>query len=214
LSKKQKFSTGQEESCNGDGPVSEHIIVLRERLQTNGSCQAGELVLSATDGAVQNGDCNLIGSVGHTENGACANGSSNGAVNGFADVLKQPESSHGLRIAEKDLNLHRCSTAAVIAPKNLSHLQSNGLYNFEVPRWDEVEANGNGSIKDVDRLLRTHKTVVPERDSWDEEYDRGKLKKLRSKEKITGFEVNPFQAIANSSKQRLQAEVRSHNVHD
>lgn len=35
-----------------------------------------------------------------------------------------------------------------------------------VPRWDEVEANGNGSIKDVDRLLRTHKTVVPERDSW------------------------------------------------
>lgn len=35
-----------------------------------------------------------------------------------------------------------------------------------VPRWGEVEANGNGSIKDVDRLLRTHKTIVPERDSW------------------------------------------------
>lgn len=49
----------------------------------------------------------------------------------------------------------------------------------------------------------------------DEEYDRGKLKKVRNKEKITGFEVNPFQAIANSSsKQRLPAEVRSHNLHD
>jgi len=131
LSKKQKFSNGQEESCNGDGPVSEHIIVLRERLQSNGTCQAGGLVLSATDGAVQNGDCSLIGSVGQTENGTCANGSSNGEVNGFADVLKQPESSHGLRVAQKDVVLHECSKAAVIAPKNSSHSQSNGLYNFE-----------------------------------------------------------------------------------
>lgn len=48
----------------------------------------------------------------------------------------------------------------------------------------------------------------------DEEYDRGKLKKMRNKEKVTGFEVNPFQAIANSCKQRLQAEVRSHNAND
>lgn len=35
-----------------------------------------------------------------------------------------------------------------------------------VPRWGEVEANENGSLKDVDRLLRMHKTVVPERDAW------------------------------------------------
>lgn len=35
-----------------------------------------------------------------------------------------------------------------------------------VPRWGEVEANGNGSTKDVDRLLRTHKSIAPERDAW------------------------------------------------
>jgi hypothetical protein len=47
----------------------------------------------------------------------------------------------------------------------------------------------------------------------DEEYDRGKVKKVRNKEKQAGFDANPFQAVANSSKLRLQAEVRG-NIDD
>lgn len=43
----------------------------------------------------------------------------------------------------------------------------------------------------------------------DEEYDRGKVKKVRNKDRQAGFDVNPFQAVANRSKQRLQAEFRS-----
>lgn len=138
FAKKQKLGNGHEESCNGDGvndvegSGSEPITVLRERLQSNGACQAEESVLRAAD-AAQNGDCSMIGSVGQTGNGSSAKGS-NGAVNGFADVLKQPESSHfgnGLRAVEKDVDPDRCSKAAVIARMNSFHSKANGLYDFE-----------------------------------------------------------------------------------
>lgn len=176
--KKQKLSNGHVEST-----PDENVSVLRERLQSNGTCQADESVV--VNGS-QNGDSSMNGSSVH---GAVNGSSSNGAVNGSVE----PE-SNGLRSAETD-----SAKPAVTAPKS----SSNGLYDFEVPRWGEVEANGNGSTKDVDRLLRTHKSIAPERDAWDEEYDRGKVKKVRNKEKQAGFEVNPFQAIANSVKQRL-----------
>lgn len=217
LPKKQKLVNGQEELCNGDGANgskvngfgSEHIDVLRERLQSNGTCQAGESGVKAAD-ATQNGDHGMVGSNGQTEEGSSAKGIT-GTSNGCADAHEKAENgvANGLG-AEIDLGLDRCSKAAVLTAKS-----SNGLYDFEVPRWGEAEANGNGSIngKDVDRLLRTHKTLVPERDSWDEEYDRGKVKKVRNKEKQAGFDANPFQAVANSSKLRLQAEVRS-NIDD
>jgi hypothetical protein len=169
--KKQKLSNGHVEST-----PDENVSVLRERLQSNGTCQAD------AENVTQNGDSCTNGSSAH---GAVNGSSSNGAV--------EPE-SNGSRIAETE-----SSKAAVSTPKS----SSNGLYDFEVPRWGEVEANGNGSTKDVDRLLRTHKSIAPERDAWDEEYDKGKVKKVRNKEKQAGFEVNPFQAIANSCKQRL-----------
>ncbi|KAG0584355.1 hypothetical protein KC19_3G205100 [Ceratodon purpureus] len=216
LSKKQKLVNGQEESSNGDGvngskvngSGSEHVSVLRERLQSNGTCQAEESGVRAPDVAL-NGDHVTIGSNGQMNAGFGAK-SITGTLNGCADAHKKVDSTtaNGLG-AGSDLGLDRCSKAAVLPAKNSLHSQSNGLYDLEVPRWGEVEANGNGSVKDVDSLLRTHKTVVPVRDSWDEEYDRGKVKKVRNKEKQAGFDVNPFQAVANSSKQRLQAEARS-----
>lgn len=138
LPKKQKLVNGQEELLDGggangskvSGSGTEHISVLRERLQSNGTCRAGESVERATDVA-QNGVHGIIRSNGYTEEGSSGKGIA-GTLNGFSDAHKKTASSvaNGLG-PEKELGLDRFSKAAVPPAKNSLHSQSNGLYDFE-----------------------------------------------------------------------------------
>ncbi|KAL7601852.1 hypothetical protein Lser_V15G23820 [Lactuca serriola] len=81
--------------------------------------------------------------------------------------------------------------------KDLLHLLTRGLDDRTVPRWDEGEST-TSHIRERKRDL----TIGYIGDEWDEEYDRGKRKKVRiSKTEFDG--KNPFQDIAN---ERLKSE--------
>lgn len=82
--------------------------------------------------------------------------------------------------------------------KDLLHLLTRGLDDKIVPRWDEAETTRPFHIRETKRDL----TIGYIGDEWDEEYDRGKRKKVRiSKTEFDG--KNPFQDIAN---ERLKSE--------
>ncbi|CAH1426595.1 unnamed protein product [Lactuca virosa] len=81
--------------------------------------------------------------------------------------------------------------------KDLLHLLTRGLDDRIVPRWDEGEST-TSHIRERKRDL----TIGYIGDEWDDEYDRGKRKKVRiSKTEFDG--KNPFQDIAN---ERLKSE--------
>ena len=135
--KKQKLVNSRElgdgDGANGsklNGFGSEHISVLRERLQSNGTCQAGESGLRATDEA-RNGDYGII-ELNERTNEVSGAKEGFGLLNGCTEAYKKAESTvvRGLR-TEKDLGLDRYSKAAVPAGKNSLYSQSNGLYDFE-----------------------------------------------------------------------------------
>ncbi|KAL4589899.1 hypothetical protein LXL04_002811 [Taraxacum kok-saghyz] len=82
--------------------------------------------------------------------------------------------------------------------KDLLHLLTRGLDDRIVPRWDEAESTRPSYRRETKRDL----TIGYIGDEWDEEYDKGKRKKVRIS--VTEFDGrNPFQDIAN---ERLKSE--------
>ncbi|KAI3814673.1 hypothetical protein L1987_14317 [Smallanthus sonchifolius] len=76
--------------------------------------------------------------------------------------------------------------------KDLVHMLTVGMDDRTVPRWDEDESAPSQTFKGKTRDL----TIGYIGDEWDEDYDRGKRKKVRiSKTEFDG--KNPFQDIAN-----------------
>lgn len=81
--------------------------------------------------------------------------------------------------------------------KELVHLLTRGLDDRIVPRWDEAVSMPS-QMRETNRDLK----IGYIGDEWDEEYDKGKRKKVRiSKTEFDG--KNPFQDIAN---ERLKSE--------
>lgn len=200
-------SHGGKSNGHANKSESDDVTVLRERLQADGSCQAEDLGGSAP-ATVATGDPGKTGLDVPTKDGSRK---STAALQHSSPDSSKKSKCNGLGVSNP---VDGCLKGAVSSPKSSTRLQPNGLYDFEVPRWGEVEANENGSLKDVDRLLRMHKTVVPERDAWDEEYDRGKAKKVRIKATFdVGNGANPFQMMAEAaknSKQRLHAPIKNY----
>lgn len=95
-------------------------------------------------------------------------------------------------------HLDGCKGAS--AQKGLVHMLTRGLEDRTVPRWDEDE-----SIPSQIRETTSVGTIGYVGDEWDEEYDRGKRKKVRiSKTEFDG--KNPFQDIANERLKVAHAE--------
>lgn len=86
------------------------------------------------------------------------------------------------------------------AQKDLVHMLTRGLQDRTVPRWDEDE-----STPSQIRETACVRTIGYVGDEWDEEYDRGRRKKVRiSKTEFDG--KNPFQDIANERLKEAHAE--------
>ncbi|KAK1414017.1 hypothetical protein QVD17_29754 [Tagetes erecta] len=84
------------------------------------------------------------------------------------------------------------STGSQSNPKDLVRMLTVGANDRTVPRWDEDESAPSQIFRERTREL----TIGHIGDEWDEEYDRGKRKKVRiSKTEFDG--KNPFQDIAN-----------------
>ncbi|KVH93639.1 Peptidase C19, ubiquitin carboxyl-terminal hydrolase 2 [Cynara cardunculus var. scolymus] len=121
----------------------------------------------------------------------------NGTLNG-SSARKETQMNAGL--SNRSLNAHK-SLATVGAERNgfgpnvPKETQMNN-----VPRWDEDESTPY-QIRETTRV----RTIGYVGDEWDEEYDRGKRKKLRiSKTEFDG--KNPFQDIANERLKGVHAE--------
>ncbi|XP_071742192.1 ubiquitin carboxyl-terminal hydrolase 23-like isoform X2 [Rutidosis leptorrhynchoides] len=76
--------------------------------------------------------------------------------------------------------------------KDLVHMLTRGMDDRYVPRWDDDDDSTPYQRRETKREL----TIGYIGDEWDEEYDRGKRKKVRMSQ--TEFDgKNPFQNIAN-----------------
>ncbi|KAK9060674.1 hypothetical protein SSX86_021380 [Deinandra increscens subsp. villosa] len=90
-----------------------------------------------------------------------------------------------------------------LAQKDMVHMLTIGVNDRAVPRWDEDES----APSQVFRQKTGDLTIGHIGDEWDEEYDRGKRKKVRiSKTEFDGR--NPFQDIAN---ERLESHLGKQN---
>ncbi|XP_024518765.1 ubiquitin carboxyl-terminal hydrolase 23 [Selaginella moellendorffii] len=87
-------------------------------------------------------------------------------------------------------------------PKKKKKCSPNELFGTGVARWEGVDG------KEVDGFLsQEHKVSTKRPDEWDEEYDRGRLKKLRRSAgggRLTPLKscenANPFQALTSKKK--------------
>ncbi|CAI9285650.1 unnamed protein product [Lactuca saligna] len=118
--------------------------------------------------------------------------------NGF----KERVNKDGAVLATNDLNgvstgIQSNHSRENSTQKDLLHLLTRGLDDKIVPRWDEGESTTSHT-----RERKRDLTIGYIGDEWDDEYDRGKRKKVRiSKTEFDG--KNPFQDIAN---ERLKSE--------
>lgn len=118
--------------------------------------------------------------------------------NGF----KERVNKDGAVLATNDLNgvskgIQSNHSNANSTQKDLVHFLTRGLDERILPRWDEAESTPS-HMRETNRDLK----IGYIGDEWDEEYDRGKRKKVRiSKTEFDG--KNPFQDIAN---ERLKSE--------
>ncbi|KAI7728527.1 hypothetical protein M8C21_001045 [Ambrosia artemisiifolia] len=91
-----------------------------------------------------------------------------------------------------------------LSQKALIHMLTRGIDERTVPQWDEDES----ASSQIFREERPNFAIGYTGDKWDEEYDRGKRKKVRiSKTEFDG--KNPFQDIAN---ERLKSHSEKQNV--
>ncbi|XP_015627622.1 ubiquitin carboxyl-terminal hydrolase 23 isoform X1 [Oryza sativa Japonica Group] len=83
------------------------------------------------------------------------------------------------------------------------NLLTRGLREITVPRWDDTEIK---NTKETEILHPRTRSIGYVLDEWDEEYDRGKRKKIRKpKHGFSG--PNPFQETANiRSRQRMRLQ--------
>ncbi|XP_076936312.1 ubiquitin carboxyl-terminal hydrolase 23-like isoform X2 [Bidens hawaiensis] len=90
-----------------------------------------------------------------------------------------------------------------LAQKDLVHMLTIGADDRTIPRWDE---DGSAPFRKF-RMSTCDLVIGHIGDEWDEEYDRGKRKKVRiSKTEFDG--KNPFQDIAN---ERLKSHTGKQN---
>ncbi|KAJ0515238.1 putative ubiquitinyl hydrolase 1 [Helianthus annuus] len=118
-----------------------------------------------------------------------------GAVLATSDFKSQsnPKESNQLESCRRSLS-----------QKDFVHMLTRGIDERTVPRWDEDES----ASFHLYREERPDFAIGYIGDIWDEEYDRGKTKKVKiSKTEFDG--KNPFQDIAN---ERLKSHTEKQNV--
>ncbi|XP_076885044.1 uncharacterized protein LOC143534439 [Bidens hawaiensis] len=111
-------------------------------------------------------------------------------------VLATSDSNSGSQSNPKELNQS--------SQKNFLHMPTRGIDERTVPRWDDDESAPSRILSEERRDL----AIGYIGDEWDEEYDRGKRKKVKiSKTEFDGR--NPFQDIAN---ERLKSHSQKQNL--
>ncbi|KAJ0246027.1 Ubiquitin carboxyl-terminal hydrolase 23 [Hirschfeldia incana] len=117
----------------------------------------------------------------------------NGAV--LASVQEQTSKSSDMSEANQNAKRKRESSKKEqnMIQKEQTTILTRGLPETVVAKWDE-EVSASKTRKSEDSRIG----YVP--DEWDEEYDRGKKKKIRMKEEMYAG-PNPFQLIASKKQQ-------------
>ncbi|KAM0020573.1 putative ubiquitinyl hydrolase 1 [Helianthus debilis subsp. tardiflorus] len=133
------------------------------------------------------------------ENGLKERVDKDGAVPATSDL--NGDSTGSQSHCKESKRLENCSKSS--AQKNLVHMLTVGD-DGNLPRWDEDASAPFQKYRENKRDL----TIGYIGDEWDEEYDRGKRKKVRiSKTEFDG--KNPFQDIAN---ERLKSHMGKQNL--
>ncbi|PAN25438.1 hypothetical protein PAHAL_4G301300 [Panicum hallii] len=123
-------------------------------------------------------------------NGACVDTETN-APSANADIPKSgPGSSLGQTQSRKNVD------AKLGVPQPVS-IRASDLMEATVPCWDDIDMPNTK----VAEGLHSKRSIGYVLDEWDEEYDRGKTKKVRNSKQDFGG-PNPFQEEANYISQR------------
>ncbi|CAL5046447.1 unnamed protein product [Urochloa decumbens] len=125
--------------------------------------------------------------------GACV-GTGTSAPSANADIPKSgPSSSVDQTQSRKNVD------AKLGAPQPVS-IRASDLMEATVPTWDDIDMP-NTKVAAQQYLKRKSKSIGYVLDEWDEEYDRGKTKKVRNSKQDFGG-PNPFQEEADHISQR------------
>ncbi|OEL16203.1 Ubiquitin carboxyl-terminal hydrolase 23 [Dichanthelium oligosanthes] len=123
--------------------------------------------------------------------GACV-GTGTSAPSANSDIQKSgPSSSVDQMQSRKNVD------AKLAAPQPVS-IRASDLMEATVPSWDDVDMP---NTKVAERQHSKRKSIGYVLDEWDEDYDRGKTKKVRNSKQDLGG-TNPFQEEANYISQR------------
>nr|CAB3469610.1 unnamed protein product [Digitaria exilis] len=119
-------------------------------------------------------------------------GTDTSAPTANADILKSGPNATGNQ-AQSGEN----EDAKLGAPRPVS-IRASDLMDATVPRWDDTDMP---NTKVAERQHSKRKSIGYVLDEWDEEYDRGKTKKVRNSKQDFGG-PNPFQEEADYVSQR------------
>ncbi|KAL8136649.1 hypothetical protein V2J09_002650 [Rumex salicifolius] len=163
---------------------------------------------------------------------ASRKGSKRGVRKTDADDAKSDVTSSGVSVRENyDLELEKRIDSGDAVPsgdnqplgilethatlKNQSERQPSGLNGkvnvgngISVARWDDIESEPSQTFG-TDNTNNVSIGYVP--DEWDEEYDRGKRKKVRTT-KIDFGGPNPFQEVATKAAAKSNDRSKHHNI--
>ncbi|ERN18690.1 ubiquitin carboxyl-terminal hydrolase 23 isoform X2 [Amborella trichopoda] len=153
----------------------------------------------------------------NSANGSCHNGMKQKRGLG---VVNDAKSSNDKHVKVKDGGVERLHQKnGMLAMEQTDNSKKRGLVQTSsttllatalsettVGRWDGVETES----PEIDRVIETRKTGIGYiLDEWDEEYDRGKRKKLRNRELGLGENgANPFQDLYTKKTQPKPTKLR------
>ncbi|CAN6202281.1 unnamed protein product [Urochloa humidicola] len=178
-------------SCLGDS-VNEHLASTSATAQsetvecTSGRRKRSHASARAEDGTQSSKNKQKVA-------GACV-GTDTSATSANADIPKSgPSSSVDQTQSGKNVD------EKLGAPQPVS-IRASDLMEATVPSWDDIDMP-NTKVSAQKYLKRKNKSIGYVLDEWDEEYDRGKMKKVRNSKQDFGG-PNPFQEEADYISQR------------
>nr|XP_009763328.1 PREDICTED: ubiquitin carboxyl-terminal hydrolase 23 isoform X2 [Nicotiana sylvestris] len=158
----------------------------------------GDLLRSTVDVRVLNNGTVLANDKQPQKSSSSASVGNQGSdIKQFTDANKQPQkSSSSASVGNQGSDIKQFTdakeTKGVTTQKGLVNMLTRGLES-SVARWDDVEVP---SLNGVEAQNGNCVSIGYIGDEWDEEYDRGKRKKVRNS-KIEFGGPNPFQEIAS-----------------
>ncbi|CAL5044168.1 unnamed protein product [Urochloa decumbens] len=178
-------------SCLGDS-MNEHLASTSTTAQSETvGCTSGRRKRSHASARAEDGT--QTSENRQKVSGACV-GTGTSAPSADADIPKSgPSSSVDQTQSKKNVD------AKLGAPQPVS-IRASDLMEATVPSWDDIDMP-NTKAAAQQYLKRKSKSIGYVLDEWDEEYDRGKAKKVRNSKQDFGG-PNPFQEEADCMSQR------------